>query len=139
MRRVFLSLAVSALAFGLAGCGEPNPYPRVDYPSTAGNFIQFYLDGATPVVEVAKVDASGTAVTLKSSAWHGRVRVENGLNNQTAAFPECGVTLSFRDLGHGRVNTSAAVASEVAKKACPFGLLPAQWQLVSPPTGGRND
>ncbi|WP_152993945.1 hypothetical protein [Pseudomonas aeruginosa] len=139
MRRVIVPLVVSALAMALTGCSEPNPYPRVDYPSNAGNFIQFYLDGVTPFVELAKVDASGTAVTLKSSAWHGRVRVENGLHNQTAAFPECGVTLSFRDLGDGRVNTSAAVASEVAKKSCPLGPLPAQWQLVSPPAGGRND
>lgn len=138
MRRVFMPLAVSVLAASLVGCSEPNPYPRADLPSASGNYILFYLDGATPVVELAKVDATGKAITLKSSAWHGRVRVENGLHNQTAMFPECGVSLSFRERSDSTVTASPAVASEVAKKSCPLGPLPAQWRLVTAPAGDRN-
>ena len=139
MRRVFVSLAASSLAFGLVGCGEPNPYPRVEFPSGAGNYIQLYLDGASPVVELAKVDASGKAITLKSNGVERGFRIENGLGHQTVPFWDCGVTLSFGVRGNGQISSSAAVASEVAKKSCPLGPLPAQWQLVSPPAGGRND
>lgn len=139
MRRFICPLLCSALALALAGCSEPNPYPRVEFPSAAGNYIQFYLEGSAPVVELAKVDASGKAITLKSNGVEHGFRIENGLGHQTVLFWDCGVTLSFGDRGNGQISSSAAVASEVAKQSCPLGPLPAQWQLVSPPAGGRND
>lgn len=132
MRATFARLLIPSLVLSLVGCGAAdNPFPRVEYPSTPGNFVQFYLDGGAVVAEIAKVDVRGVAVTLKSSGWHGgKVRLESGVSNQTAAFPECGVLLSFKEHPNRTVTTSPIVSSEVAKKSCPLGPLPVEWKRV---------
>jgi len=115
----------------VAGCSD-SPYPRVEFPNASGAYIQLYLDGYAPTVELAKVDESGNAVTLTSKEWLGQVKVENGLNHQTARFAECGVTLAFSEREHGVIVTSEAVLDEVERQACPLGKLPAQWKLIEP-------
>ncbi|MDX1366881.1 hypothetical protein [Pseudomonas sp.] len=133
MRATFARLLIPSLALALAGCGgSNNPYPRVEFPKSAGNYIQFYRDGGVTVEELAKVDSGGTVQSITSARWYGKVHLDVGVNNQTALFDGCGVLITFKERANDKIGTSAMTSSEVAKAACPLNPLPAEWNRVGP-------
>lgn len=136
MQRVFSLLVVSALV--LAGCGEPNQFPRVDFPSAPGFYIQSYRDGSLTVVEIAKVTAGGSVTALTSSSWHGKQPAGNQIMGESAVFNECGVILTFRPGQNGQVMTTPLIHSHTNKRSCPLGDLPAVWAHVQPAKGSAQ-
>lgn len=107
MRATFARLLIPSLALALAGCGgSNNPYPRVEFPKSAGNYIQFYRDGGVTVAELAKVDSGGTVQSITSARWHGKVHLDVGVNNQTALFDGCGVLITFKERANDKIGTS---------------------------------
>ncbi len=134
MQRVISLSIIPALALILAGCSDSNPYPRAEFPSAPGFYVQSYKDGLNTVVELASVDAGGKVTSIRSSTWHARPS-ENKILNETAVFPECGVALTFRPGPEGKLMTSELVTSHSAKRSCPLGPLPAVWSIV--PSGER--
>ncbi|HRL95501.1 MAG TPA: hypothetical protein PK873_18370 [Pseudomonas sp.] len=132
MRR-FLSLIILVLA-SLSGCGSDNPFPRVDFPSAPGNYVQFYYGSGGTIAELAQVSPSGQVVAITTSNWHGRVSLESPVVNQTALFSECGL-FSFRETPGGLVSSSYQRVSQ--KPDCPFNPVPAQWKRIAPARGGN--
>ena len=126
--RLFLSLIILASA-SLSGCGSDNPFPRVDFPSTPGNYVQFYYGSGGTVAELAQVSPSGQVVTIATANWHGRVSLESLVVNQTALFSECGL-FTFRE-SHGRLVSSSFQRTASTSK-CPFNPVPVQWTRVGP-------
>lgn len=126
--RLFLSLIILASA-SLSGCGSDNPFPRVDFPSTPGNYVQFYYGVGGTIAELAQVSPTGQTVTIATSNWHGGVSLESPVVNQTALFSECGL-FTFRETPDGLVSSSY---QRVALKSdCPFNPVPIQWKRIVP-------
>lgn len=126
--RLFTSL-ILLVAASLAGCGADNPFPRVEFPATPGNYVQFYSGSAGTVAELAQVMASGEVVAIATSTWHGKVSLESPVVNQTALFSECGL-FTFRE-SHGRLVSSSFQRTASTSK-CPFNPVPVQWTRVGP-------
>ena len=130
--RLFLSLIILA-SVTLSGCGSDNPYPRVDFPSTPGNYVQFYYGSGGTVAELAQVSPSGQVVTIATANWHGRVSLESLVVNQTALFSECGL-VSFRETADGTVFGTYERVTLAAD--CPFKPIPRQWKRIKAEQGG---
>jgi uncharacterized protein YceK len=136
MRQVCVPLLVLAVAAHLSGCSETGAdFTRSDFPSVPGNYVQFYENRSTTIVELAKVDVAGRAVAIKSAHWNGRVSQEAGVFNQTANFSECGQVVTFKMQATGKVSASWGTYSETAKAACLLNTLPVEWVLVGPMNG----
>lgn len=131
--RLFLSLIILASA-SLSGCGSDNPFPRVDFPSTPGNYVQFYYGSGGTVAELAQVSPSGQVVAIATANWHGRVSLESLVVNQTALFSECGL-FTFRESPDGSVSASFQRVEAVAD--CPFNPVPRQWKRIKADQGGN--
>lgn len=132
MRRVFSSVIGLATVL-LAGCGESNPFPRVDFPGAPGHYVQFYQGaGARVYAEFARVDAAGQAHTLASGLWHGRFNLSNGVDNEMLYLNECGILVAFHRGDLVVVRTTYEVISYVQRDACQLNPLPANWIAVGP-------
>lgn len=134
MRRAISLMILPALALTLTACSESNPFPRADFPSTPGFYVQAYKDGHNTIAELAKVEAGGKVTSTRSTSWLAKP-VDMNIVNETAMFDECGVALTFRPGQNGKMMTTPMVTSHASKRSCPLGDLPVLWTIVKASEG----
>ncbi|WP_137887569.1 hypothetical protein [Pseudomonas sp. 2FE] len=107
----------------LAGCGLDS---RTDFPTTPGNYVQFY----GKVAEIAVVDAKGAIRTELGQFSGGALKGSSDMAR--ARFEFCGL-LDFTFVEGSKTEIKSSNMAYGSMKNCQFRPLPARWKLVGHP------
>ncbi|UQS16400.1 hypothetical protein [Pseudomonas sp. HS6] len=91
MRNFLFFTAVTSMAI-LSGCSDSNTSQRVDFPTTAGEYVQLYKDRehGSIMVEVARVDDRGKQQIAKGVVNDPGVQLNTRLRQVKVTFENCG-------------------------------------------------
>lgn len=125
------ALLGGVLASVLAGCGS-SEFPRVDFPSKPGNYVQAYSDGYVNLVEIAVVDAAGKVTSAVGRAV-GKDPLDQPFHRLMVEFEHCGLlTLTQPSLGV----TQVASVNTPGDSQCEIEPLPVVWTRIAATPNG---
>lgn len=129
--KISLPIPLAFATILLAGCSDDSPFQEAKFPSTPGNYVQFYKEGdPSPVlVKMAVVDSAGTANVVEGRvADHGKLDLSRKLVGVNVAFEDCGyIQFTEPQASAGKVFSNPIQPM----RSCPIWPIPVQWQRVA--------